>query len=418
MKKRFCIMMVVAAAALAAAGQAPCDIFSPSIRSVKTQLLTNAYMPPIMVLGTDEQILVSFDDMAVEHQYLRYSVVHCDANWQPSDLLESEYVSGFNYANITEYAYSSSTFSHYVHYEFTLPNEDIDISKSGNYLVKVYPEDDSDAVLFQAGFYVSENKVTLSMDVTSRTDMTYNNKHQQVSAKVNMEDFDVRDPYNDLNLVVTQNSRRDTEVMLNRPFMVSGNEVEYDHMKSLIFMAGNEFRRMEMVDVNTINMGVERIVYAHPLYHAELCVDEPRCNSEYLYDSTQYGRFTIRNRLAEYSETMAEYMITHFTLNTGGPLEGGKIYLDGEFTNHLLAPDYMMRYDSSSGTYMCEILLKQGAYNYQYLWVPNGDTKGYTAKIEGDKYETVNEYFGRVYYRTPNDRYDRLIAYNLVYSGK
>ncbi|MCF0204562.1 MAG: DUF5103 domain-containing protein, partial [Muribaculaceae bacterium] len=214
MKKRFCIMMVVAAAALAAAGQAPCDIFSPSIRSVKTQLLTNAYMPPIMVLGTDEQILVSFDDMAVEHQYLRYSVVHCDANWQPSDLLESEYVSGFNYANITEYAYSSSTFSHYVHYEFTLPNEDIDISKSGNYLVKVYPEDDSDAVLFQAGFYVSENKVTLSMDVTSRTDMTYNNKHQQVSAKVNMEDFDVRDPYNDLNLVVTQNSRRDTEVML------------------------------------------------------------------------------------------------------------------------------------------------------------------------------------------------------------
>ena len=40
-----------------------------------------------------------------------------------------------------------------------------------------------------------------------------------------------------------------------------------------------------------------------------------------------------------------------------------------------------------------------------------------TAKIEGDHYQTGNEYMIRAYYRVPGERYDRLIGYGLIYSG-
>ena len=37
------------------------------------------------------------------------------------------------------------------------------------------------------------------------------------------------------------------------------------------------------------------------------------------------------------------------------------------------------------------MLLKQGSYNYQYLTVPPGARRGYTATIEGDKYQSALE---------------------------
>ena len=77
-----------------------------------------------------------------------------------------------------------------------------------------------------------------------------------------------------------------------------------------------------------------------------------------------------------------------------------------------------MIYDPSSGNYVADIMLKQGAYNYQYLFVPDGTNVGLTSKIEGDKYQTVNEYSVRVYNRPVGERYDRLIGFGMIFSGK
>ena len=56
------------------------------------------------------------------------------------------------------------------------------------------------------------------------------------------------------------------------------------------------------------------------------------------------------------------------------------------------------------------MLLKQGSYNYQYLFVPKGESIGKASIIEGNKYETLNEYNVNVYHRVPGERYDRLIG--------
>lgn len=392
--------------------------FDSNFRSLQIKLAGNDYFPAIITNGHDDHIKISFDELKEDVSYLRYSLVHCNADWQPSDLVDSEYVDGFNYANIEDYEFSSGTFSHFVHYTFSLPNENMKLLISGNYLVKVYREDNPEVTLLQARFSVCENAVSVSPKLTSRTDIDYNAQHQQLSFDVNIKNYTVRDIYNDLKVYVSQNSRLDNEIFINRPMMATAKVATFDHLRNLIFPAGNEFRRIETVATNYRTMGVDNMEYHHPYYHATLRTDAPRTNEPYIYDQTQMGRFTIRNAEADNSSTGADYIITHFRLNTGGPITGGKIYLDGEFTNHLFNTYSLMKYDASTGCYASDMLLKQGAYNYQYLYVPDGSDIAYTSKIEGDKFQTVNEYLIRVYNRKPGERYDRFIGYGIIFSGK
>lgn len=386
-------------------------------KSLQVRLVGNDYFPPIITLNGDDKIKISFDELSEEQSYLRYSVVHCNADWTPSNLIESEYVSGFNYADITDCKFSLGTLCHYVHYSFSLPNDEIQFLISGNYLVKIYYENEPENTLLQARFYVSENAVSVGTSVTSRTDIDYNNEHQQVSFIIDTKDYQIRNMYNDIKAYVSQNSRYDNEVMVNRPLMVSGKKITYDHNRSLIFEAGNEFRRMETVVQYGISMNVEKMSFHHPYYHAQLFTDNMRNQEPYIYDKTQMGRFTIRSSEANDSDNGAEYIVTHFSLDTGGQISGGNIYINGEFTNNLFTPSTLMKYDLSSGLYTTDLLLKQGAYNYQYLFVPDGSSRGYSS-IEGNKYQTVNEYMVRVYHRDPSSRYDRLIGFGITFSGK
>ena len=394
-------------------------IFDNNVRSLKVCLASNMYTPPVLVMGSDDRLLVNFDYLGYDQHYLRYSVTHCNADWQPSQLVESEYVSGFNYADIDDYERSEATYVHYFNYQFTLPNPDMELLVSGNYMLTVYEQDDPSKILFQTRFSLSEGSVSVFPKVTSRTDVEYNNRMQQVSFDVRYKPNQIRDPYTEFTCVVTQNSRQDNAVVVKRPMMVGVDYVTYDHNRDLIFTAGNEFRRFETVNAHNMNMGVQAIRYYEPMYHAMLMIDEPRNETQYLYDQTQFGRFTIRNAETRgESALQADYMITHFTLDTGGKLNGGNIWLYGEFLEGYPASQAMMKYDTSSGCYVADLMLKQGAYNYMYLWVPDGTAIGQTGRIEGDHYETVNEYLVKVYDRPMGERYDRLVGYGVAYSGK
>ena len=412
-----CCLMTVAAVA-----QSKVDtrihIFDNNVHSLKVCLASNMYVPPVLMMNSDDRLLVNFDYLDYDVHYLRYSVTHCNADWQPSQLVESEYVSGFNYADIDDYAPSEATYVHYYNYQFTLPNSDMEFLVSGNYMLTVYEQDDPSKILFQTRFSVCEGKVSVFPQVTSRTDIEYNNRFQQVSFDIRYKPNQIKDPYSEFTCIVSQNSRDDNAVVVNRPTMVGVDHVTYEHNRDLIFAAGNEFRRFETVNAHNINMGVQSIRYYEPMYHAVLMVDEPRNELQYLYDKTQYGRFTIRNAEAFGENALqADYMITHFSLNTLGKLNGGNVWLYGEFLEGYPASQAMMNCDASSGCYTADLLLKQGAYNYMYLWVPDGTTVGQTSLIEGDHYETVNEYLVKVYDRPTGERYDRFVGYGVAYSG-
>lgn len=411
------IILTIAASVAAYATDTRTAIFDSNFRSLRACTESNYYAPPVVELGGDDRVRIEFDEISPEMRYMRYSLLHCDANWQPSQLVESDYVDGFNEADIEEYDFSSGTFANYVHYGISLPNEDMPILLSGNYLLRVYPEEYSENTFLQVRFSIVEKAVDIFAEVTSRTDIDYNKSHQQVTVTVDTKDYRVENMYADLKVVVTQNARSDNEAIVTNPLRVSSNKAFFEHDRKLIFPAGNEFRRFEMTTTNYIGMGIDRYAYHDPFYHAELKIDEPRCYGSYTYDQTQYGRFTIRESNAFDSNTGADYMIVHFALDIPRQ-SGGDIFVDGEFTQHNFTNANRMHFNEATNRYELDMPLKQGAYNYQYLWLPHGSKAALTAPIEGDFYQTVNEYQIKVYNRRLGERYDRLIGYTVLYSGQ
>ena len=109
-------------------------------------------------------------------------------------------------------------------------------------------------------------------------------------------------------------------------------------------------------------------------------------------------------------ETTCDYVFTHFTFHSP-QLPGGEVYLNGEWTCNRFTPQYRMTYNREKQAYEATALLKQGYYNYNYLFVPDGSTTGDSGPTDGNFYETENEYIILVYHRPTGGRYDKLVGY-------
>lgn len=388
-------------------------IFDRRFRTLKTEVEDNFMSPPVIRLGTNDRILVKFDEIGEDNSYLEYRLIHCDADWQPSRLIESEYLEGFNSVRIEDYAYSTATFVHYVNYLIAFPNEELQIKHSGNYLLQVYDPERPEETLLQTRFQVTENIARIEGNVTSRTDMGHNTYWQQLAFEIDCQGIGEFNPYQDIIVYVTQNDREATKRRIMTPLRVSGSKIIYEHLNDLVFGASNEYRRFESVSNSFPGMRVDSLRYMGSNYHVWLKVDEPRQSASYSYDQTQHGRFLVREYNSTDSDIGADYITVHFLLECP-ELPAYDIYLDGEFTHDRMDKENQLTYDHRVGGYVAEVPLKQGAYNYQYVTRSRQTGEISTSTIEGDKYETLNEYGITVYFRPPGARADRLISYRIL----
>lgn len=392
-------------------------IFHPDFHTLQLKVNGNDMLSPILILDSDDELNVSFDELSPERRYMRYSLTHCDSRWHPDGLVDTEYLTGFNECEIDDFCYSQATVTNYVNYSITLPNDKMQFTRSGNYLLKVYDESDPDNILLQARFCVVEPMMGVLGSVSSRTDIDTNVAHQQLTIGVDTRGVNLTNYFSDLLVCVDQNGRVDNTVALTSPNRIAGDVRWFEHRPELIFPAGNEYRRMEIVSTTYPGMGVDEYIWADPFYHARLYIDTPRSYEPYVYDSTQHGRRRIHSYTSSEPDCEAEYVVAHFSLEMP-ELRDADIFIDGDLTYRRFDADSRMVYNRASGLYELNKLLKQGAYNYQYLIVPRFGTKGSTAEIEGDKYPTVNEYTVRVYTRLPGERYDRLVGVTKLFSGQ
>jgi len=398
-------------------------IFSPEFKTLKVEVAGDFMSPPVMTLAGGQQICVSFDELGDDRSYLRYSLTHCDADWQPSALLESEVLDSFNEAEITDYGFSAGVFRHYVNYRVCIPNDDMRPLLSGNYLMRVWREGEPGTPVLQARFRVSEQAVKVTGSASSLTDRGNNDAWQQLGFDIDLGRYSVSDPYNELIIKVCQNGLDMTPVAGLRPLRAEGRHLLYEHNPGLIFPAGNEFRRFETVRTDYAGMHVAGNRYEHDGYTVTLAEDAERASRPYTYDRTQFGRFKVDEYSATDPDLGADYVQTIFTLDFP-QITNGDIVLDGEFVRSMPYRDRVMDYDPYTGKYTKALLLKQGSYNYRYAACRTGSDAGpdqggnatgsdaglVPALIEGDKYETRNEYTIHVYHRAPGARYDRLIA--------
>ena len=414
------VISAMAANAISGAAIAATDtrtrILDKRFRTLKTMAEGNFMSPPVIRMNTDDRIIVNFDEIGEDNSYLEYRLLHCDRDWQPSRLLESEYVDGFNSQRIEDYEQSYSTFVHYVNYQIAIPNDDMHIIHSGNYLLQVYDPEEPDATLLQTRFQVSENSVNITGEANSRTDRGHNTEWQQLSLDVDTQGLGNINPYQDITIDVKQNMREETRRRPVSPLRVNGPHMIYGHQDELIFPASNEYRRFESVSNSFAGLNVDSLKYMGSNYHVWLKTDRPRVHSQYSYDRTQHGRYLVREYNATDSNLGADYITVNFILKTPES-EESDIYIDGEFTYGLYTDYNRMTYDHRLGAYTASIPVKQGAYNYQYVTrKKEGGGGAYPDTIEGDKYETENEYNISVYFRPPGARADRLVGSSTIWS--
>lgn len=385
-------------------------IFSPRFKTLKTSVIDHFDAPPVLRMGSNDRLEILFDEIGEDNSWLEWRLVHCNADWQPSVLVDSEIVDGFNARPIEDMAYSSATYVHYVNYRIEIPDERTGILHSGNYLLQVYDPDKPDEVLLQTRFRVSENIAAIAGGYDARTDRGYNSEWQQLSLMATVDLSEGANPYSDFRLQISQNDRDAVSHTIPVPARVNGNKLIYDHVPSLIFPASNEYRRFESISNGFPGMNVDSLRYMGSNYHVWLKPDYRRDNSQYQYDSTQHGRFLIREYNATDSNIGADYITVHFFLDTE-EIPDAEVYVDGEMTHGRFDATNRMRYSGEKGGYVLELPLKQGAYNYQYVArYPNGEIKG----LDGNKYETANQYSVSLWQRRPGERADRLIGFTVI----
>ena len=384
-------------------------ILNPDIASLQVVAGNNWLSMPVIALGEGVPVNIAFDDLTHEYRRYAYKVEHCNADWSTSgDLFVSDYIDGFNTDNVIEHVEQSiNTNMLYTHYRFQIPNERCKLTMSGNYRVTIYDANDDDKAVAECCFMVVEPRMGIKLSVDANTDKGINSRWQQVAMEVKYGGgLSVTDVQRQIYTVVMQNGRWDNAVVNAKPQFVMGDGLRWSHNAQLVFEAGNEYRKFEMLDVRQANMGVEKIDWDGEAYHAYLWPDEPR--GSYVFDEDANGAFYIRNSDNRENNSTSQYVHVHFTLRS--PRLEGDVFVNGVWTNDQLAAPYKMQYDEGAQCYRLSLLLKQGYYSYQYMWQkPNGQIA--TVPSEGSFYQTENRYQALVYYRKLGERADRLVGF-------
>ncbi|MFB6320767.1 DUF5103 domain-containing protein [Saccharicrinis sp. FJH54] len=390
-------------------------ITSPDFKTLQVYNSDNILSYPAIALNGGDQIIISFDELSDSEQSLKYHITHCNSDWLPSDLTDTEVITGFKTSFIDDYEYSINTNVPYVHYKLKIPNDYTSLKVSGNYVVTVTGSNSKEPVL-TACFYVYENTVNIVPEVAFVTETDIRKENQQINFVVSHPELPIQDPATEMKIFIQQNDRRDNIKSGIQPTFIKPNQLVYEHNADLVFKGGNEFRYFEATSTRYNTHGIQSIQYYAPYYHMVLIPDEPQSKISYSYRHDVNGKFFVRRQEADQDNLALEsdYVIVHFTIRRDDPYFNGKIFLNGDFTYGEFSDPYEMKYDFDEKAYNTNILLKQGRYDYQYLFLPTGEKIASYSPYENNFFETENDYRIYAYYRSFSDRYDRLVGYTLV----
>ena len=373
---------------------------------------------PIIKLNEDEQLVIKFDDLSGEVKNYYYTIVHCDANWNESYLLQEDYLEGFVDNQITDYELSFNTTFEYVNYRLNLPNEDIQFKISGNYALVIYEDSDKEKIVLTRRFYVYESNVSIEGRVHRATFDAFKGENQEVDFSLFHNNLELNNPREEIKIVIMQNNRWDNAIRDLKPLFIRDRELVYDYNRENVFEAGNEFR---FFDIRTNRIPGENVLstnFHRPYYHKTLLTDEVRRNKNFFLYKEMNGRYVIESQDAEIRDYDIEcdYFFTHFSLPLESILLGGTVNVFGALTDWNANKSNEMTWNFETSQYELTLLLKQGYYNFQYVYVEKGSPIADNKNIEGSFWEAENDYQIFVYYRPVAGRYDRLIGYRILNS--
>lgn len=395
------------------------SVYSETIKSVQLFRESNELSNPVIELNSDVALLLKFDELTEDVKNYQYTLIHCDSKWNESFLRQNEYIKGFPDNPITDYALSFNTTVKFVNYRLQIPNDECKITKSGNYALVVFDNNNRENLVLIQRFYVFEPAVRIEAIVKKATFDPFNGENQEVDFKLFIDNIKSLNPRDEFKVVLTQNRRWDNAIHDLKPTFIQNNTLVYDYNKENVFQGGNEFRYFDIRTKRYNGENVAEIKFNRPYYHVSLLADAIRSNKKYSPYKEMNGNFVIesQDRITD-PDTECDYMFVHFSLPMTSPLLGGSVNVFGALTGWNANKTNEMKWNFITASYELTLLLKQGYYNYQYVYVTEGALKADSSNLEGTFFITENEYQIYAYYSDLAGKYERLVGFTTVSSSK
>ncbi len=425
-RAQFTIFLLILGCMLSQKGlaQLPDQVFASSIKAIKLNKAGDPLGYPILQLGTQEQLELQFDDLDTRPKNYYYSLQLCQSDWTPALLQPFDYWKGFTSSRIRDYRPSSLSQNRYIHYQLLFPESNSGPTRSGNYLLKVFLNDDTTKLVFTRRVLVVSKRVSIAAQVKQPFDGQLLLTHQQIQVSVTPLPM----PQNnftptELRLQIVQNRNWGIVHKQNAPTVFRGNYFEYTDQDFSLFPAGQEWR---WVDLRSFRLRSERIsaiqdndttsrvdIFINP--------DGPRVGKMSILNRDINGSFVLESRDNLNVTYQGEYAWVHFTFFPPGgqPFRGRDVFVVGELTGNQLLTENKMDFNSEKGCYHKALFLKQGYYNYLYSTLGAGADNNQPSYVltEGNYWGTENEYMVLAYVRTVGSRADELIGCTLVHSA-
>jgi len=404
-KDFFCkiVLLFVATSTLA---QTQTEIIPPYNIKTISFIQSNENVVPIFKLGDGFQF--QFDDLFGNEANYYFEIVHCDYNWIPTDIPKTDYMKGFDGQRIQEYENSVNTLQMYSHYKLPIPNQYMQLRISGNYILKILNE--SRDVILSRKFIVYEDLVTVPMQIKRARTANYLDYKHNVEFSIKSQAINFQNPLKNIKVCLMQNGQLNTAIQNIVPQYTIGNDLIYKYDTQTQFWAGNEFLYFDNSDIRSAGNNISRVGSSSGIYNTNLYTNNARANYPYSLTPDVNGNFVVRNIGGTKNEIEADYAWVYFSLSAPSFMKNKGIYITGMFNNYSLSPEYKMDFNKEKNTYEKAILIKQGFTNFQYQIADDKGNIDAENAIDGNFWQTENEYILLVYYRENNDRYERVIG--------
>lgn len=383
-------------------------IYDNNIKTVLMYVGNDDITMPIWDLGSRTHLTLAFDNLGEDTKDYYYTIIHCNSDWTPSDLDQSEYIDGYYEDQISDYQSSFNTTINYTHYSLQLPNDYMRPMISGNYVLQVYESSNRDAVAFNKRFMVVDRSTNIEVLIRNLNETSYFYNDQELEIKVEYYGNDFYDINQNIKVQVLKNYNWKNYLELTKPDLIKDKEFVYNNFNVLKFKGGNEFHHFNTKNIHYVAENIRNISFEDNMYHFLLMENRDRTFEDYQYIPDINGRFKIDVTQSDFPHTEADYSYVYFTLKMEVPMQQGDIYVWGGLTNFDFTKESKMRYNFEQKAYECRLQLKQGYYNYQYVTFEKG--KYDFTFIEGNHALTENQYSILVYYHDYRGGYDRLIG--------